>query len=57
MPTMIYDTMKSLFPINNENKLHELFNSAGLNILHLEKGNVEGEFEFSEYFRIVSQKK
>lgn len=47
----------SSFPINNENKLHELFNNAGLNILHLEKGNVEGEFEFSEYFRIVSQKK
>lgn len=52
-----YVSKMSSFPINNENKLHELFNNAGLNILHLEKGNVEGEFELSEYFRIVSQKK
>lgn len=52
-----YVSKMSSFPIKNEDELQVLFNNAGLNILHLEKGNVEGEFEASEYFRIVSQKK
>ena len=42
------------FPVENENEIHMLF--KGLNILEIERGIVEGEFEVSEYFRVVSQK-
>lgn len=49
------DRMAS-YPVANEKEVYMLFSEAGLNILSLEKGNVEGEFEESEYFRIISQK-
>lgn len=44
------------FPVENENEIHMLFKKVGLNILEIERGIVEGEFEVSEYFRVVSQK-
>lgn len=51
-----YVNKMSSFPINEESELYNLFDNAGLNIIRLEKGYVEGEFEASEYFRIVSKK-
>lgn len=51
-----YVSKMSSFPVKSEIEVYKLFNSVGLNILHLEKGRVEGEYEASEYFRIISQK-
>lgn len=50
------DKMAS-FPVSDEEEVYRLFYAAGLKIIHLEKGLVEGEFEQSEYYRIISQKK
>jgi len=52
-----YASKMASFPVNSEAEVYRLFNGVGLNILHLEKDSVEGEFEASEYFRIISQKK
>lgn len=51
-----YVSKMSSFPVNSEEEVYKLFGSVDLSILHLEKGGVEGEFEASEYFRIISQK-
>lgn len=51
-----YVNKMSSFPISDESELYELFSDAGLSIIRLEKGYVEGEFEASEYFRIISKK-
>ena len=47
----------SSFPVSSEIEVYRIFNGVGLDIVHLEKDCVEGEFEASEYFRIISQKK
>ena len=52
-----YVDKMSSFPVKNENEIYALFKEIGLNILQIEHGTVEGEFEVSEYFRVVSQKK
>lgn len=52
---MYVDKMSS-YPIKDEEELYELFNNVGLDILQVKKGSVVGEFEASEYFRIISQK-
>ena len=51
-----YVDKMSSFPVENENEIYALFKKIGLNILQIEHGTVEGEFEASEYFRVVSQK-
>lgn len=51
-----YVDKMSSYPIKDEEELYELFNNAGLQILRVEKESVVGEFESSEYFRIISQK-
>ena len=51
-----YINKMSSFPVLDEKEIYELFNDVGLNIIYLEKGDVEGEFEASNYFRIISQK-
>lgn len=51
-----YIEKMSSFPVENENDIYMLFKKAGLNVLQIEHGTVEGEFEISEYFRVVSQK-
>ena len=53
----VYVDKMSSYPVRDEEELFELFINAGLNILQIEKGSVVGEFESSEYFRIVSQKR
>jgi len=53
----IYVDKMSSYPVKDEEELHELFSNVGLNILKVEKDSVVGEFESSEYFRIISQKK
>lgn len=52
-----YVNKMSSFPVNGEDEIHSLFDNVGLDIVHLEKDYVEGEFEVSEYFRIISKKK
>lgn len=49
------DRMAS-YPVTDENEIYKLFHDAGFSILHLEKGDVEGEYEASKYFRILSMK-
>lgn len=51
-----YVDKMSSFPVENENEIYALYKKIGLNILQIEHGTVEGEFEVSEYFRVVSQK-
>lgn len=52
----LYADKMSSYPVSNEGEVYNLFSSAGLTILSLERGHVEGEFESSDYFRIVSKK-
>ena len=52
---MYVDRMSS-YPVKDEKELYDLFGNVGLDIIKIEKDSVVGEFEFSEYFRIISQK-
>ena len=51
-----YVEKMSSFPVSGEKEVQELFEAVGLKILYLEKDTVEGEYDISEYFRIISQK-
>lgn len=51
-----YMKKMSSFPVSGELEVRELFKRVGLKIICLEKASVEGEYEPSMYFRIVSQK-
>lgn len=52
----VYLDKMSSFPVRDKQEIIELFSNAGLKIIHIENEFVEGEFEESQYYRIVSQK-
>ena len=46
----------SSFPVSGEMEVYQLFETARLKVLLIERDIVEGEYEPSEYFRIIAQK-
>lgn len=55
--TNTYVEKMSSYPVSNEKELITLFNNSGLEIEHMEMGHVVGEFEESDYYRVISRKR
>lgn len=51
-----YVKKMSSFPVSGEMEVYQLFETARLKVLLIERDIVEGEYEPSEYFRIIAQK-
>ncbi len=52
---MYVKNMKS-YPVKDEKEIIDLFNDSGFKVIHIEQSVVEGEYEPSEYYRIIAQK-
>mgnify|MGYP002511931484 CR=1 FL=1 len=51
-----YVEKMSSYPVKDENEIETLFNNGDLELIHVEKAKVPGEYEPSEYFRIIAKK-
>lgn len=51
-----YVEKMSSYPVKDENEIEILFKNVNLGLVYLEKDKVPGEYEPSEYFRIIAKK-